>query len=80
MEQEKRNRAHVTRLELDQRQSAVLDGQAHNARTLWNLLHEFFTFRQGRFASLAQCDEAIRAAAKRSTGSTTCPPKRHRPC
>ncbi|MGP3917770.1 RNA-guided endonuclease InsQ/TnpB family protein [Nonomuraea sp. 10N515B] len=64
MEREKRNRAHVARLELDQRQSAVLDGQGHNARTLWNLLHEFFTFRQGRFASLAQCDEAIRAARK----------------
>ncbi|MFI7638380.1 RNA-guided endonuclease InsQ/TnpB family protein [Nonomuraea sp. NPDC049400] len=61
---EKRNRAHVARLELDKRQSAVLDGQAHDARVLWNLLHEFFTFRQGRFASLAQCDEAIRVARK----------------
>ncbi|TMR10496.1 hypothetical protein ETD86_39270 [Nonomuraea turkmeniaca] len=49
---------------MDQRQIAVLDGQAHHARTVWNLLHEFFTFRQGRFASLAQCDEAIRLARK----------------
>ncbi|MFI7632753.1 RNA-guided endonuclease InsQ/TnpB family protein [Nonomuraea sp. NPDC049400] len=64
MELEKRSRAHVARLDLDARQSAVLDGQAHNARVLWNLLHEFFTFRQGRFASLAQCDEAIRVARK----------------
>jgi putative transposase len=57
-------RAHVARLELDQRQIAVLDGQAHTARAVWNLLHEFFTFRQGRFASPAQCDEAIRVARK----------------
>ncbi|MEQ4722175.1 transposase [Nonomuraea sp. B19D2] len=61
---EKRNRAHVARLDLDGRQIGVLDGQAHNARAVWNLLHEFFTFRQGRFASLAQCDEAIRVARK----------------
>ncbi|MFI6739087.1 RNA-guided endonuclease InsQ/TnpB family protein [Nonomuraea sp. NPDC050451] len=64
MELEKRSRAHVARLDLDARQSAVLDGQAHNARALWNLLHEYFTFHQGRFASLAACDEAIRAARK----------------
>ncbi|GAA3202806.1 RNA-guided endonuclease InsQ/TnpB family protein [Nonomuraea helvata] len=64
MELEKRSRAHVARLDLDARQSAVLDGQAHNARALWNLLHEYFTFRQGRFASLKDCDESIRAARK----------------
>lgn len=62
MELEKRTRAHIARLDLDKRQSVVLDGQAHTARALWNLLHEYFTFRQGRFASLKQCDEAIRAA------------------
>ncbi|MEU7898940.1 transposase [Nonomuraea sp. NPDC049152] len=61
---EKRNRAHVARLDLDERQIAALDGQAHNARVVWNLLHEFCTFRQGRLASLAQCDEAIRQARK----------------
>jgi putative transposase len=55
-------RAHVARLDLDMRQSAVVDGQAHTARVLWNLLHEFTTFRQGRFASLRECDVAIRAA------------------
>ncbi|MFD1539545.1 RNA-guided endonuclease InsQ/TnpB family protein [Nonomuraea guangzhouensis] len=64
MELEKRSRAHVARLLLDQRQIAVLDGQAHNARVLWNLLHEYFTFRQGRLASLKDCDQAIRAARK----------------
>ncbi|MEV2270038.1 RNA-guided endonuclease InsQ/TnpB family protein [Nonomuraea africana] len=58
----KRTRAHVARLDLNQRQSVALDGQAHTARALWNLLHEFMTFRQGRFASLKDCDAAIRAA------------------
>ncbi|WP_347600600.1 transposase [Acrocarpospora sp. B8E8] len=62
MELGKRIRAHIARLDLDMRQSAVLDGQAHTARALWNLLHEYFTFRQGRFASLNDCDQAIRAA------------------
>lgn len=62
MEPEKRTRAHIARLDLDKQRSVVLDGQAHTARALWNLLHEYFTFRQGRFASLKQCDEAIRAA------------------
>jgi putative transposase len=58
----KRARAHVARLELSAAQGAVLDGQAHTARALWNLLHEFVTFRQGRLASLKECDAAIRAA------------------
>jgi putative transposase len=62
VELEKRSRAHVARLDLNERQSAVLDGQAHNARMLWNLLHEYCTFRQGRLASLKDCDEAIRTA------------------
>ncbi|MFI6739749.1 RNA-guided endonuclease InsQ/TnpB family protein [Nonomuraea sp. NPDC050451] len=64
MELEKRNRAHVARLDLDSRQSAILDGQAHSARALWNLLHEYYTFRQGRFATLKDCDEAIREARR----------------
>ncbi|MEO3889606.1 transposase [Nonomuraea sp. B5E05] len=54
----------MARLELSAAQVAVLDGQAHTARALWNLLHEYFTFRQGRFASLKECDEAIRAARR----------------
>ncbi|MEU6720489.1 transposase [Nonomuraea sp. NPDC046802] len=58
----KRARAHVARLYPDKRQSAVLDGQAHAARAVWNLLHEFATFRQGRLASLKECDAAIREA------------------
>ncbi|MEU0566842.1 RNA-guided endonuclease TnpB family protein, partial [Nonomuraea sp. NPDC005983] len=62
MEKVKRTRAHVARLDLNPAQEAVLDGQAHTARALWNLLHEFTTFRQGRFASLKACDAAIREA------------------
>jgi putative transposase len=62
VEKAKQTRAHVARLELSTAQVAVLDGQAHTARALWNLLHEYFTFRQGRFATLKECDEAIRAA------------------
>jgi putative transposase len=58
----KQTRAHLARLDLSRAQAVVLDGQAHTARTLWNLLHEYFTFRQGRFASLTDCDVAIRAA------------------
>ncbi|MGV9374606.1 RNA-guided endonuclease InsQ/TnpB family protein [Nonomuraea sp. NPDC003707] len=64
MEKVKRARAHVARLDLSTAQGAVLDGQAHTARALWNLLHDYFTFRQGRFATLKECDEAIRAARK----------------
>ncbi|WP_225877992.1 RNA-guided endonuclease InsQ/TnpB family protein [Spongiactinospora rosea] len=60
----KQARAHVARLELSAAQVAVLDGQAHTARALWNLLHEYFTFRQDRYATLKECDEAIRAARR----------------
>ena len=42
----------------------MLEGQAHTARALWNLLHEYFTFRQGRFATVKDCDAAIRAARR----------------
>ncbi|WP_067135124.1 RNA-guided endonuclease InsQ/TnpB family protein [Microtetraspora malaysiensis] len=62
MEKAKQTRAHVARLELSTAQVAVLDGQAHTARALWNLLHEYVTFRQGRFATLKECDTAIRVA------------------
>jgi putative transposase len=64
VEKVKQTRAHVARLELSAAQAAVLDDQAHIARALWNLLHEYFTFRQSRFATLKECDEAIRAARR----------------
>ncbi|KAA9381035.1 transposase [Microbispora cellulosiformans] len=57
-------RAHVARLDLSAAQVAVLDGQAHTARALWNLLHEYCTFRQGRLASVKDCDAAIRRARR----------------
>ncbi len=63
MEKVKQTRAHVARLELSAAQAAVLDGQAHTARALWNLLHEYF-IRPGRFATVKECDEAIRAARR----------------
>jgi putative transposase len=58
------NRAHKARLDLSAAQVAVLDAQAHTARALWNLLHEYFTFRQGRFATVKDCDAAIRTARR----------------
>ncbi|MFI6455503.1 RNA-guided endonuclease InsQ/TnpB family protein [Streptosporangium amethystogenes] len=64
MELAKRRRAHAARLDLSTAQVAVLDGQAHAARALWNLLHEYATFRPGRLASLKDCDEAIRVARR----------------
>ncbi|GAA1867063.1 RNA-guided endonuclease TnpB family protein [Actinomadura bangladeshensis] len=42
----------------------MLDGQAHAARALWNVLHEYFTFRQGCCPSVKDCDEAIRVARR----------------
>ncbi|WP_327044410.1 transposase [Microbispora sp. NBC_01189] len=62
MEVTRQARAHVARLDLTAAQVAVLDGQAHTARALWNLLHEYVTFRQGRLATVKDCDTAIRQA------------------
>ncbi|GAA4197648.1 transposase [Microbispora amethystogenes] len=64
MEVARQARAHVARLDLTAAQVAVLDGQAHTARALWNLLHEYCTFRQGRLASVKDCDAAIRQARR----------------
>ncbi|GAA4209807.1 transposase [Microbispora amethystogenes] len=64
MEVVRQARAHVARLDLSAAQVAVLDGQAHTARALWNLLHEYCTFRQGRLASVKDCDAAIRQARR----------------
>ncbi|WP_327047659.1 hypothetical protein OG320_07180 [Microbispora sp. NBC_01189] len=64
MEVARQARAHVARLDLSTAQVAVLDGQAHAARALWNLLHEYVTFRQGRLATVKECDTAIRAARR----------------
>ncbi|MFI6452283.1 RNA-guided endonuclease InsQ/TnpB family protein [Streptosporangium amethystogenes] len=54
----------MARLDLNTAQVTVLDAQAHTARTLWNLLHEYYTFRQDRLASIKDCDAAIRQARR----------------
>jgi len=36
-------RAHMARLSLTLEEEAALDQQGHTARTLWNLLHEWYT-------------------------------------
>jgi putative transposase len=43
----------------------VLDRQGHTARALWNLLHEWYTCRNGGIArrpSVAEVDRQLRAA------------------
>jgi putative transposase len=59
------NHGHVRRLALTPAQSEVLDDQAHAARALWNLLHDWTT-GHGRChrPSLKAADEAIRQARK----------------
>jgi putative transposase len=62
---EMRRRARTARLYLGGAEDAVLDGQAHTARALWNLLHEWYTCRDGGIAkrpSLAEIDRQLREA------------------
>ncbi|WP_326824320.1 RNA-guided endonuclease InsQ/TnpB family protein [Streptosporangium sp. NBC_01756] len=58
----KRQRGHKARLELTCAQSALLDGQASAAITVWNCLHAYWTHFSGRRPTLAQADQAIRQA------------------
>jgi hypothetical protein len=54
-----RYRARTARLYLGATEDAMLDEQAHTARALWNLLHEWYTCRDGGIAkrpSLAEID------------------------
>ena len=58
-------RAHKARLYPTPRQAAALDGQGFTARALWNLLHEWYTCRQGGIAkrpSVAEIDRQLRDA------------------
>ncbi|WP_405089228.1 hypothetical protein [Microbispora sp. NBC_01389] len=57
MEVARQARAHVARLDLSTAQVAVLDGQAHTARALWNLLHEL---DRGVTVALALSDGTMR--------------------
>ena len=59
------NHGGVRRLSLTAGQVADLDGQAHAARAMWNLLHAWWTWGgKRRRPSLQQADEAIRRARK----------------
>jgi putative transposase len=61
----KRQLGHRARLELSSDQEVKLDGQAHAARALWNLTHEWWTMAsENRHVSLKDADAAIRQARK----------------
>jgi len=60
-----RHRAHVARIYPTPEQWAVLNSQGHTARALWNLLHEWYTCRDGGIArrpSVKEIDRQLRAA------------------
>ena len=62
---EMRCRARTARLYLGAAEEAMLDKQAHTARALWNLLHEWYTCGDGGIAkrpSLAEIDRQLREA------------------
>ncbi|MFI7339848.1 RNA-guided endonuclease InsQ/TnpB family protein [Streptomyces sp. NPDC050085] len=60
----KRQFGHRARLALSPAQAAVLDGQAHTARTAWNLLHEWWQLCRRDQRTLAAADAVIRQARK----------------
>jgi putative transposase len=58
-------RTHKARLYPVPGQAAALDGQGYTARALWNLLHEWYTCRNGGIArrpSIAEIDQQLRDA------------------
>jgi len=58
-------RAHKARLYPTTSQRTVLDGQGHAARAVWNLIHEWYTCRDGGIAkrpSIAEIDRQLRDA------------------
>ena len=58
-------RGHKARLYPSTSQETVLDGQAHAARAIWNLLHEWYTCRDGGIAKrppIAEMDRQLRDA------------------
>ncbi|MEU6880197.1 transposase [Streptomyces sp. NPDC046712] len=60
----KRQFGHRARLVLTPAQVRLADEQAHAARTMWNLLHEWWTVLPRERRSLAAADAAIRQARK----------------
>ena len=58
-------RAHVARLYPTSVQETVLEAQAHTARALWNLVHEWYTWGDGGIArrpTFAEIDWQLRDA------------------
>ncbi|SMD02316.1 transposase, IS605 OrfB family, central region [Lentzea albidocapillata] len=55
---------HRARLALDTARRTMLDEQAHAARALWNLLHDWWTMQARDRRTLAAADAAIRQARK----------------
>ncbi len=76
----KRQFGHRVRLVLPPDQVAALNAQAHAARALWNLLHDWWTMMPRRLRSLAAAEAAIRQARATSTGSPSCLPRLRRQC
>lgn len=62
--QEKRKFGHRARLVLTSAQARLIDDQAHAARTMWNLLHDWWTMLPKERRSLTAADAAIRQARK----------------
>ncbi len=61
----KRQVGHRARLVLSPAHVSTLDGQAHAARALWNMLHEWWTMvGENRRVDLRDADAAIRRARK----------------
>lgn len=60
----KRRRGHKALLSLTPEQAWKLDNQGHAARTLWNLLHDWWTMTPKCQRSLAAADQVIRQARK----------------
>ncbi|MFF4350998.1 RNA-guided endonuclease InsQ/TnpB family protein [Streptomyces sp. NPDC001530] len=61
---ERRQFGHRARLALTPAQVRGIDDQAHAARTMWNLLHDWWTMLPKDKRSLAAADAAIRQARK----------------
>lgn len=62
--QEKRRCGHRARLALTPVQTRLVDAQAHAARTMWNLLHDWWTMLPNAKRTLAAADTEIRRARR----------------
>ncbi|MFD5751315.1 RNA-guided endonuclease InsQ/TnpB family protein [Streptomyces sp. NPDC127033] len=61
---EKRQFGHRARLALTPAEALRMDGQAHAARTMWNLLHAWWQMMPKEKRTLANADAAIRQARR----------------